>query len=430
MVVSRKLYEDTCPHCGGNHPQAEASLPAEYVTSLPAEIQKLLLSIYNKGKSNNIFSIQGSLLSSIVYDSFKRPGVDFTTPDAVMLTRLTRDVWQFSAAKNYQELRDITDSLKDDNGSLRTTSDFINKASTICDKYDRNWFTTEYNFATASSQNAARYIDFTRDKDIIPFLEYQTVGDAQVRDSHALLDGIIKNIDNPWWSTHYPPNGWGCRCEVIQAPGVTSESKETPVINIPPMFRTNLAATGLIFPKNHPYYNGVPRSEIRKSILYLPPKNTYMDIVLGNNELEIHPLHGEKELQKNINACNTLLNLDPSAKIKMLPVIGEKDSEVKKSFYPGAYLKKFPSRNADILYNNSVVEIEISNGSKSSLQNAVKRGKIQSDFIMIEVPEDANFNEVDRVINGQLKYYEGKHNLSIWTFNSKGKRKYTTKQKE
>lgn len=431
MVVSRKLYEDTCPHCGGNHPSAEASLPPEYLKSLPDEIQTLLMSVYNKGKNkNNLFSIEGSMLSGIVYDSLKKPKADFTIPDAEMLTRLTRDVWQFSAAKNYQELRDLTDALKDENGKLVNFDAFKEKAGTICDKFNATWLKTEYNFAIASAQNAARWNDFMKDKDILPFLEYQTVGDDHVRDSHKLLDGIIKNIDNPWWDTHYPPNGWGCRCEVIQAPGVMYESKETPVINIPPMFRTNLANTGIIFPKNHPYYNGVPRSEIRKSILYLPPQNTYIDVVIGNNEIEIHPLHGDKELGENLNAVNTLLKHDANAKIKLLPIIEEKDMIAKKRFYSADYLNKFPAKSADIIYDDMIGEIEISNGSKTSIHNRIRNGKRQSDFVLIQVPDDGDFESINNHVNGQLKHYADKQNINVWVFNKRELRKYNTKKKE
>jgi SPP1 gp7 family putative phage head morphogenesis protein len=39
-----------------------------------------------------------------------------------------------------------------------------------------------------------------------------TVGDHRVRDSHAQMHGIIRPIADPYWLTHWPPNGFNCRC--------------------------------------------------------------------------------------------------------------------------------------------------------------------------------------------------------------------------
>lgn len=35
------------------------------------------------------------------------------------------------------------------------------------------------------------------------------------RPLHVSWDGLILPKDDPWWQTHYPPNGWGCRCRVV-----------------------------------------------------------------------------------------------------------------------------------------------------------------------------------------------------------------------
>ena len=35
---------------------------------------------------------------------------------------------------------------------------------------------------------------------------------AQPRPEHQAWDGLILRHDDPWWSTHYPLNGWGCEC--------------------------------------------------------------------------------------------------------------------------------------------------------------------------------------------------------------------------
>jgi hypothetical protein len=90
-----------------------------------------------------------------------------------------------------------------------------------------------------------------------------------------LIDGTVKPIDDHWWDSHFSPNGWGCRCEAIQ--DVTSPvTEKTHKIHIPPIFQTNLAQQGLIFPKNHPYYKGIPQAKLRKTIAYLPPEDTYV----------------------------------------------------------------------------------------------------------------------------------------------------------
>jgi uncharacterized protein with gpF-like domain len=34
------------------------------------------------------------------------------------------------------------------------------------------------------------------------------------RPLHVAWNGLTLRYDDPWWSTHYPPNGWGCRCRV------------------------------------------------------------------------------------------------------------------------------------------------------------------------------------------------------------------------
>ena len=49
-----------------------------------------------------------------------------------------------------------------------------------------------------------------------PFLRYVTVGDNRVRDEHRPWHGTVLRWDHPFWKTHYPPNGWACRCTVQQ----------------------------------------------------------------------------------------------------------------------------------------------------------------------------------------------------------------------
>lgn len=49
-----------------------------------------------------------------------------------------------------------------------------------------------------------------------PYLMYDAIDDHRTRPEHAAWDGTVLPVDHDWWKTHYPPNGWNCRCGVIQ----------------------------------------------------------------------------------------------------------------------------------------------------------------------------------------------------------------------
>lgn len=415
-----KLYAHACPTCSGKtgNPVASEDLPSDY--DFEQHAAKVLTDIFSgKQPSSGLLILTGKTLANRAQDSFAQITPDFTTPDAAMLARLTSDAWQFSAAKNWQEMRDLTLLLKDENGKLREWQAFKEAARSVIDKYQTNWMRSEYNFAVSASQSAARWTEFMKTKDTIPNLQYQTVGDDAVRPEHQLLDGIIKPKTDPWWSTHYPPNGWGCRCEAIEIPvglGRVTPDDRVPVINIPKIFRTNLAKTGLIFPKNHPYYNGIQKAELRKAIAWLEPEDTYQSFVIGNHEIDIHPLHGKKELDKNIEATHTLLRHDPKAKIKLLPILNEQDAAIRPKFHPKEYIEKYPNKNADMIYNGKVVEFESPNGSKKSIQNAITHGKRQAGTVIIHLNDLIDYNDAVRIAKGHLKHYETEK-FEVWLLN-------------
>ena len=53
-------------------------------------------------------------------------------------------------------------------------------------------------------------------KNFLPFLRYTLSNAENKRPEHRAWVGIILPVDHPWWRTHYPPNGWLCRCGVRQ----------------------------------------------------------------------------------------------------------------------------------------------------------------------------------------------------------------------
>lgn len=52
--------------------------------------------------------------------------------------------------------------------------------------------------------------------DNAPYLMYHAIDDYRTRPAHRKLNGIIRKVTDAFWRIFYPPNGWNCRCSVIQ----------------------------------------------------------------------------------------------------------------------------------------------------------------------------------------------------------------------
>ncbi len=182
--------------------------------------------------------------------------VEYNSPDYKALENLTKNAFKFSASKDFHILQDMTNALRDGD-RVRSFDEFRAEVDKINVKYNQNWLRTEYNQAIAASQATARWQEFQDNAKAMPFLQYQAVMDSNTRPDHQRLHGVIKRIDNPFWNTHFPPLGWGCRCEVIQLPG--KNHKETPdgsfqKPDVPPQFRENFGKKQQLFSDKHPYY--------------------------------------------------------------------------------------------------------------------------------------------------------------------------------
>lgn len=73
-----------------------------------------------------------------------------------------------------------------------------------------------YNTNLRMARAAGRWAQILRLKDVRPYLRYSAVMDGRTRPQHRAWHGTILRWDDAWWQTHYPPNGWNCRCNVEQ----------------------------------------------------------------------------------------------------------------------------------------------------------------------------------------------------------------------
>lgn len=72
-----------------------------------------------------------------------------------------------------------------------------------------------YDTNLRTSYAAGRYHQLQAVKARRPYWRYRhSIGVQDPRPQHLAWDGLILRHDDPWLQTHYPPNGWGCRCYI------------------------------------------------------------------------------------------------------------------------------------------------------------------------------------------------------------------------
>ena len=132
-----------------------------------------------------------------------------------MRKRLQRSDYIFSGMKTFHELNEAFPSLLDSNGNRKTFEAFLNDVRKIDNTYNRGYLRAEYNFVQSSAEMAAKWEQFAQDGDRYN-LQYRTQHDDKVRPEHAALNGVTLPPSDPFWEEYYPPNGWNCRCTVVQ----------------------------------------------------------------------------------------------------------------------------------------------------------------------------------------------------------------------
>jgi hypothetical protein len=83
----------------------------------------------------------------------------------------------------------------------------------------RNWRSRVIFQTNMLSSYAAGRLSQLRDPDLLklkPFWMYKhSDAVANPRPLHVSWDGLTLPADHDWFRTHYPPNGWGCRCRIV-----------------------------------------------------------------------------------------------------------------------------------------------------------------------------------------------------------------------
>ena len=219
--------KNDCPKCDDSY---HASGGSKYVTLLN-DLHKLLMKALWAGKETkkilaSIIALESYWLATGLFKGWgkRRIKAGWNEPDHLMLSLMEMNLFEFSASKTEARLATMTQLLIDkEKHQIRSFEEFKKLAEQHTKNFNEHWLRTEYNLSVATGQNSAAYARFISEKDTVTsFVQYQTAGDERVRTSHQLLDGKIFNLSDKEAMRLWPPNGYGCRCEMIQYVGDTA----------------------------------------------------------------------------------------------------------------------------------------------------------------------------------------------------------------
>ena len=209
-------------------------------------------------------------LKDALYKGYGGTLSEFEGEPLELLQELRENLYMFSAAKTYQQTRELTDLLVNEDGTIATKKEFIDGAQAIYDQYNKNWLSTEYETAITSGQSAYAWKDIEETKDVFPYVIFSAVEDNNTTPECNEMDGKVFDVDDPILDSCVPPLHFGCRSTLLKTDedkGVLtrSESKELQghvEEHMQDLFKNNPGKTGEVFNKDHDYFN-VPRKDAK-----------------------------------------------------------------------------------------------------------------------------------------------------------------------
>lgn len=76
-----------------------------------------------------------------------------------------------------------------------------------------------------SARAAGQWERIQRTRRALPYLEYRLGPSERHRPHHVAREGTVLPVDDRFWQSWYPPNGWGCKCWVQQLTREQAEAR-------------------------------------------------------------------------------------------------------------------------------------------------------------------------------------------------------------
>lgn len=238
------------------------------------QIARLLAAIYRGSTTEYnlpvaLYYAIADYLKKGLYEGFGGSLSSFTvgSTDFELLSELRENVYMFSGAKTYQQIKTMSELLAEGD-SVLSFKDYRRNAREIFDLYNETWGLTEYNTTIGQAQCAVKWNDIQRYKDVLPLLKYSAVGHENTCPICGALDGLVRPVDDIIWRTKSPLNHFGCMClllqlskneELITGDEYTSKLDKEVGSKMQPLFKMNPGIDRVIFSDKHPYFEVAPK---------------------------------------------------------------------------------------------------------------------------------------------------------------------------
>ena len=143
-----------------------------------------------------------------VYEGFGKTlsELEFGGTDYELLNELRNNIYMFSGAKTYQQVREMSEQVAD----APTFKEFRDAALQTYDQYNVDWLASEYNTAIAQAAEARQWQQIEADKDILPLIRYSAIEDENTSELCQSIDGTTLPVDDDFWDDFTPPNHFNC----------------------------------------------------------------------------------------------------------------------------------------------------------------------------------------------------------------------------
>lgn len=356
----------------------------------------------------------------------------------------------FSAFKAQAWGRTMQERLLDGEGKLRSFAEWKKEVEPISRHHVGAWLRTEYDTAVIRAHQAAEWLEFERNKDILPNLQWMPTTSPSPEAGHRLFweKPLILPVDDPFWSEHRPGDRWNCKCSLDatdddprpldpseQATAKRPEHSAQPGLDGNPAYKGLITDSHPYYPKSCavcPHYKAVNlkawlkrkvvgrvkechscpymSEAIRHSKAEPPELDTYSEVKEYEGRIYVSPYHGKDEYNENVRIAKILTEA-LQEKVYLLPRLDPKNPEeirLRKKLHPPGV---FDGKNPDYLIGGKIYDAKVMQspkekldykGQKSRIENRIKSAKEQADNFIIEIPSEYNLESIKAIVENYL----------------------------